>query len=145
MMGYSLMCWVQLIHNAGELAVEKYEKIAKDHRIHGVLQLLDNEVIRIVTAAQPKVVERSSIIRPSPQIGNSPGSSHLGQRAPGVTLNQSPGFGQSYGGLSADFMNLATGMPMPMEIADVAWSPALADEIGWDWGDFLPLYSEPHI
>ena len=38
-------------------------------------------------------------------------------------------------------MSVAAGIPMPMP--DIAWSPALADEIGWDWGDFSLLFTEP--
>jgi hypothetical protein len=134
-----------LIHNAGEFAVERYERIAKDRRIHGVVQLLDKEVIRIVTAAQPKVMARSSIIRPTSHVDNSTSSSHSAHDAE-MALNQSPqGFGQSYGGVSTDLMNFTPAIPMPMDIPDVAWSPALADEIGWDWGDFSQLFAEPSI
>lgn len=98
-----------------------------------------------MTAAQPKVTERSFIARPASQFNNSPVSSDHVYRAPGSLNPSPPGFGQVYGGLSADLVNLSTSMPMPMESLDVAWSPALADEIGWDWGDFLPLFSEPPI
>ncbi len=122
------------------MAVEKYERIAKDQRIHGVVQLLDKEVVRIVTAAQPTAMARSSI-RPTPHVDNSPSSNlHPLHEDVNVALNQSPqAFGQSYGGLSADLMNLSAAIP------DVAWSPALADEIGWDWGDFSQLFTEPPI
>jgi len=99
-----------------------------------------------VTAAQPKVIERASIARGVTQFNNSPVSLHHADRAPGMSLNPSPPrFGHTDSGLSADLMNLSTSMPMAMESLDVAWSPALADEIGWDWGDFLPLFSEPPI
>ena len=137
------------MHNAGEFAVEAYERIAKDKRAHGIVQLLQNEVIRIVAAAQPKVMARSSITRLSSHIdnSNSPGrsySTHSDDAA--FALNQSPqGFSQSYGGLSTELMDLSTAISMPMQISDVAWSPALADEIGWDWGDFSQLFTEPPI
>ena len=131
---------IQLIHNAGEFAVEKYERIAKDQRIHGVLRVLDDEVVRIVTAAQPRVMARSSSIRPTSLVDNSPGGSHSVHRDAGVALNPPlQGFGQSYDGLPADLIGLSAAIP------DVAWSPALADEIGWDWGAFGQLFVEPPI
>ena len=105
------------------------------------MQLLDNEVIRIVTAAQPKAMARSSITtRPSSQIDNSPGRSHFVHNDVCDALTQPPpGFNPSYGSLPTDLMHLSTGIP------DVAWSPALADEIGWDWGDFSQLFTEAPI
>lgn len=134
------------MHNAGEFAVEQYERIAKDSRVHGIVQLLDKEVMQTVAAAQPKAMARSSIPRPSSHIGNCPGSSHSTHNNAGVDLNQSPqGFNQSYGGLSTDLMDLSTAISTPMRIPDVAWSPALADEIGWDWGDFGQLFTETPV
>jgi hypothetical protein len=135
-----------LIHNAGEFAVEKYERISKDTRVHGIVQLLDNEVIRIVTAAQPRAMARSSIARPSSQMDSSPDCSRSAHNGAGVALNQPAlGFSQGYGGLSSDLMDLPTAASMPMQIPDVAWSPALADEIGWDWGDFSQLFTEAPV
>ncbi len=129
-----------MIHNAGEFAVEKYELIAKDQRIHGVVRVLDDEVVRIVTAAQPRVMARSSIIRPTPHIDNSPGGSHSVHTDAGVVLNPSlQSFGPSYDGLPADLIDLSAAIP------DVAWSPALADEIGWDWGAFSQLFVEAPV
>jgi hypothetical protein len=133
-----------LIHNAGEFAVEKYESIAKDKRAaQGIVQVLDKEVIRIVAGAQPRAMERSSITRPSSHIGNSPGRSHIAHHDAGAALNHSPqGLSQSDGGVATDLMDLSMAISMPMRIADDAWSPALADEIGWDWGDFSQLFTE---
>lgn len=108
------------------------------------MQLLDNEVMKIIAAAQPRVMERSSpLTRRSSHLDHSPGHSHSAQRDDGIALTRSPqGFGQGYDGLGAELMNLSAAMPMPMSIPDVAWSPALADEIGWDWGDFGQLFTE---
>jgi hypothetical protein len=133
-----------LIHNAGEFAIEKYESIAKDKRaVQGIVQLLDKEVIRIVAGAQPRAMARSSITRPSSQIGNSPGRSHTLHHDAGVALNHfSQGLSQNDGGVTTDLMDLSMAISMPMRIADDAWSPALADEIGWDWGDFSQLFTE---
>ncbi|KAK4041451.1 hypothetical protein C8A01DRAFT_45410 [Parachaetomium inaequale] len=137
---------ISLIHNAGEFAIEKYERVAKDKRVHGIVQLLDNEVIRIVAAAQPNVMARSSIARPSSQVDNSPSCSHPAHNGAGVALSQlSPGFSQSYSGLSSDLLDPSIAISMPMQIPEVAWSPALADEIGWDWGDFSQLFTENPI
>ena len=138
------------MHNAGEFAVEAYETIAKDKRVHGIVQLLQNEVIRIVAAAQPNVMARSSITRLSSHISdnlNSPSRSYSTHNDDAAfALNQPPqGFSQSYGGFSTELMDLFTAISMPMQIPDVAWSPALADEIGWDWGDFSQLFTETPI
>ena len=135
-----------MIHNAGEFAVEKYERIAKDKRVHGIVHLLDNEVMRIVAAAQPKIMARASITGPSSHIDDSPAPSHPADRDAGVSLQHSPRrISQGDGDLSAELMNLSREIPMPMGMPDIAWSPALADEIGWDWGDFSQLFAEPPI
>ncbi|KAL2126438.1 hypothetical protein VTI74DRAFT_922 [Chaetomium olivicolor] len=137
---------LSLIHNAGEFAVEKYESIAKDkRRVQGIVQLLENEVIRIVAAAQPKVMARSSTTGTSSDVDNFTGRSHSTDNA-GVASNQSPqAFSQGYGSMSTHLMDLSTAISMPMPVLDVAWSPALADEIGWDWGDFSQLFTGPPI
>ncbi len=114
--------------------------IAKDQRIHGVVRVLDDEVVRIVTAAQPRVMARSFIIRPASHVDDSPGGSHAVHNDAGVALNPSlQEFGPSYEGLPADLIDLSVAIP------DVAWSPALADEIGWDWGAFSQLFVEAPI
>ncbi|KAK3901146.1 hypothetical protein C8A05DRAFT_35190 [Staphylotrichum tortipilum] len=143
---------ISLIHNAGEFAIEKYERIAKDQRIHGVVQLLDNEVTRIVAAAQPKATARlPSIAVPTSRIIDDSPAAHssntVHNRGAGVTLDQPrQGFGQAYGGLPADLLDLPAGIAMPpMQMPDDAWSPMLADEIGWDWGDFSQLFAERPI
>jgi hypothetical protein len=136
-----------LIHNAGEFAVEKYESIAKDKRaVERIVQLLDREVTEIVAAAQPRLMERSAIIRPSSHIGNSSGQSHTTQNDVNLVLNHFPQeLNQNCGGATTDPMNLSTAMAMPMPNADDAWSPALADEIGWDWGDFSQLFTRSSL
>ncbi|AEO69968.1 uncharacterized protein THITE_115282 [Thermothielavioides terrestris NRRL 8126] len=153
---------ISLIRTAGDFAVEKCELIAQDQRVRGIVQLLDSEVLRIVAAAQPPAARRASSItdgrlssHSSLDNNNSPaGGGRSASRcesyndSSGVVLNQSAssqGFSADGGGglSSTGLMELSAEMPMSMAIPDVAWSPSLADEIGWDWGDFSQLFSEP--
>jgi hypothetical protein len=121
-----------LIRNAGQFAVERYER--KDKRVQEIVQLLENEVMRTVAAAQPKVTARKSIAGSLSHVDNSPGRSHSVHGDAGVALSQTPqGFGHStYGSLSADLADLATARAMPMQVPDVAWSPELggSDRMG---------------
>jgi hypothetical protein len=91
-------------------------------------------------------VARSSVARPASHIDDTPGPSRSAENDAGLSLHHSPrGPGQSYGDLATELMNLPATISMPMGMPDIAWSPALADEIGWDWGDFSQLFTEAPI
>lgn len=88
--------------------------------------------MRVMEQAQPLTVERSrnrqTSSSNSQRVGVSPGHSVTGD----YTSVQSP------------YM-IAPGSSAPMafsmSLPDATWSPELADEIGWDWGDFGQLYN----
>jgi hypothetical protein len=114
--------------------------------VQGIVQLLETEVIRTVAAAQPKVTARKSIIGPSSRADDSPGRANHTHNDASVALNEGlQGFSHGYGNLPADLADLSTAMAIPMPVPDVAWSPELADQIGWDWGDFSQLFTEPSL
>jgi len=63
-----------------------------------------------------------------------------------AVVNQAPqGLCQNGSAVLTDLMDPYTAVSMAVPMADVAWSPALADEIGWDWGDFSQLFTEAPI
>lgn len=112
------------------------------------MQLLDNEMLRIVGAAQPRII----MAQPPSAPGITPCSyatdtSPEGRSASAVDIHPPPpAVSQGYGGgVSGAMLGLSAADPVPtqMQMPDVAWSPALADEIGWDWGDFGQLFVEP--
>ncbi|CAI4219721.1 unnamed protein product [Parascedosporium putredinis] len=110
---------INLIHNAGDFALEYYERFG----------------------AQTKVQAEDHC--PDPDGTSSPSSSSsIIPNTPSSVSQQTPlGVTHVLPDLPPGILEMQAGVPMTMP--DIAWSPALADEIGWDWGDFSLLFTEP--
>lgn len=133
----------QLLHNAAEFAEEQYSKFHKDQNLQTVVRSLTDQVARTVQIAQGKSGERRNRTAVVGGFnGMNPASSSLapgGNPAPAL-----PGLGGSASTAVAGSGDVTMGDVGAVAFHDIAWYPALADEIGWDWGDFSQLF-EPNF
>lgn len=129
----------QLLHNAAEFAEEQYSKFHKDQNLQTVVRSLTDQVARTVRIAQGKPGERRNrTVVAGGFNGMSPESSSL---APGgIPAPALSGLGGPASTAVTGSGDVAIGGVGAVAFHDIAWPPALADEIGWDWGDFSQLF-----
>ncbi|KAH8602377.1 fungal-specific transcription factor domain-containing protein [Bisporella sp. PMI_857] len=125
-----------LIHNAADFARAQYEKFTSNRKLHHVLQVLDQRVNHIISAAKSQAAQQSSVSQGARNSETSPSSVHSVENRT-FNVETAPSFMTVPQAQQSALVD-STAIPL----GDVAWSPSLADEIGWDWGDFSQLFNE---
>ena len=131
------------MHNAADFAEEQYSKFHKDQNLQSVVRRLTDQVAHAVQIAQVKTGDRRSRTAVTAEAEKTNPES-LSLASGGIPAPGLPGLGNT----ASIALNGSGDMNMggfgDVSFHDIAWSPALADEFGWDWGDFSQLF-EPNF